>query len=166
MNAIQRFAKNIGSLFTSQILSYLISLVYTIYLVRYLGVENYGILSFALALVSILGIFADFGLNILTTREISREKSLTNKYLNNVFSLKLVTSFNFNSIIGFNCKNIRLSFKNCICNLLYVGIFDFQYIFKLFRINISSIRKTRISVYCKCFKQYIDVNWSFNFNLL
>lgn len=90
MNAIQRFAKNIGSLFTSQILSYLISLVYTIYLVRYLGVENYGILSFALALVSILGIFADFGLNILTTREISREKSLTNKYLNNVFSLKLL----------------------------------------------------------------------------
>jgi O-antigen/teichoic acid export membrane protein len=90
MNAIQRFAKNIGSLFTSQILSYLISLVYTIYLVRYLGVENYGILSFALALVSILGIFADFGLNILTTREISRENSLTNKYLNNVFSLKLL----------------------------------------------------------------------------
>jgi O-antigen/teichoic acid export membrane protein len=90
MNAIQRFAKNIGSLFTSQILGYLISLVYTIYLVRYLGVENYGILSFALALISILGIFADFGLNILTTREISREKSLTNKYLNNVFSLKLL----------------------------------------------------------------------------
>ena len=90
MNAIQRFVKNIGSLFMSQILSYLISLVYTIYLVRYLGVENYGILSFALALISILGIFADFGLNILTTREISKEKSLTNKYLNNIFSLKIL----------------------------------------------------------------------------
>jgi len=90
MNAIQRFLKNIGSLFTSQILSYLMSLIYTIYLVRYLGVEDYGILSFALALVNILGIFADFGLNILTTREISRDKSLTNKYLNNIFSLKIV----------------------------------------------------------------------------
>ncbi|MDD3986075.1 MAG: oligosaccharide flippase family protein, partial [Methanobacterium sp.] len=74
----------------SQILSYLISLIYTIYLVRYLGVENYGILAFALALISVLGIFADFGLNILMTRELSKEKSLTNKYLNNIFTIKLL----------------------------------------------------------------------------
>ncbi|WP_048190868.1 flippase [Methanobacterium sp. SMA-27] len=90
MNPMQRFVKNIGSLFTSQILSYLISLIYTIYLVRYLGVENYGILAFALALTSVIGIFADFGLNILMTRELSKEKSLTNKYLNNIFTIKLL----------------------------------------------------------------------------
>ncbi|WP_048190960.1 flippase [Methanobacterium sp. SMA-27] len=90
MNATQKLTKNIGSLFTSQSLSYLISLIYTIYLVRYLGVVNYGILSFALALTSILGIFADFGLNTLMTRELAIEKSLTNKYLNNIFSIKLL----------------------------------------------------------------------------
>lgn len=90
MNSIQKITRNIGSLFTSQILSYFIGLIYTIYLVRYLGVENYGILSFALALISILGIFTDFGLNTFMTREIAKKKSLTNKYLNNIFSIKLL----------------------------------------------------------------------------
>ena len=65
MNASQNFFKNIGSLFTSQVFGYIITLIFTIYLVRYLGVANYGILSFALALTSMLGIFADFGLNTL-----------------------------------------------------------------------------------------------------
>ncbi len=37
-----------------------------------------------------LGIFADFGLNTLMTREVVRNKSLTNKYLNNIFSIKLL----------------------------------------------------------------------------
>jgi len=90
MNATQNFFKNIGSLFTSQLLGYVITLIFTIYLVRYLGVENYGILSFALALTSMLGIFADFGLNTLMTREIVRNDDLATKYLNNIFSIKLL----------------------------------------------------------------------------
>ena len=90
MNATQNLFKNIGSLFTSQVLGYIITLIFTIYLVRYLGVQNYGVLSFALALISMLGIFADFGLNTLMTREIVRDNSLTNKYLNNLFSIKLL----------------------------------------------------------------------------
>lgn len=89
MNATQNLFKNIGSLFTSQVIGYIITLIFTIYLVRYLGVENFGILSFALALTSMLGIFADFGLNTLMTREVVRDKSLTNKYLNNIFSIKI-----------------------------------------------------------------------------
>ena len=90
MNATQNLFKNIGSLFTSQVLGYIITLIFTIYLVRYLGVQNYGVLSFALALISMLGIFADFGLNTLMTREIVRDNFLTNKYLNNLFSIKLL----------------------------------------------------------------------------
>ena len=73
MNTTQNIFKNIGSLFTSQVFGYILTLLFTIYLVRYLGVTNYGILSFALALMSMLGIFADFGLNTLMTREIARK---------------------------------------------------------------------------------------------
>jgi O-antigen/teichoic acid export membrane protein len=47
MNAIQKLAKNVGSLFISQVLSYAIGFIYTVYLVRYLGVEDFGILSFS-----------------------------------------------------------------------------------------------------------------------
>ena len=52
MKTIQRISKNVGVLFISQILSY--SLVFTlIYTARYLGVEGFGILSFALAFTGI-----------------------------------------------------------------------------------------------------------------
>jgi len=90
MNPIQKLAKNIASFFGSQIISYIIGFVFTVYLVRYLGVENYGVLSFALALTNILLILADFGLNTLMTREVARDKSLTQKYLNHIFSVKIL----------------------------------------------------------------------------
>lgn len=92
MNAIQKLAKNIGSLFVSQVLSYIIAFIYSIYLIRYLGVEHFGVLSFALALTSILTIFCDLGLTTLMTREVSKDKSLTNEYLKNIISIKVVLS--------------------------------------------------------------------------
>lgn len=90
MNAVQKLLKNIGSLFISQTLGYVIVFIYTIYLIRYLGVENFGILSFALALTSILEILSDLGLNILMTRDVARDKSLTQKYFKNIIGIKLI----------------------------------------------------------------------------
>lgn len=93
MNAIQKITKNIGSLFISQILNYLLVFIYSIVMIRYLGVTEFGILSFGLALISILGIFTDLGLNTLMTREVARNKSLGKKFLNNVISIKIILSF-------------------------------------------------------------------------
>lgn len=60
------------------------------YTARYLGAEGFGVLCFALSLTSILGVFADLGLNTLTTREVSRDRSLARKYLGNTIPLKIV----------------------------------------------------------------------------
>lgn len=90
MSTVQRLAKNTSLLMFSQISSFIIAFIYTVYMARYLGVEDFGLLSFALALISIIGIFADLGLNTLMTRELSRDKFLTRKYVNNIFSVKLV----------------------------------------------------------------------------
>jgi len=51
---------------------------------RYLGKEGFGTLSFALAFTSILGLFADLGLDPLTIREVARNKALVNKYTGNI----------------------------------------------------------------------------------
>lgn len=90
MNPIQKIVKNIGSLFISQTLGYVIVFVYTIYLIRYLSVENFGILSFVLALISIMDILSDLGLNTLMTRDVARDKDLTQKYFSNIISIKLI----------------------------------------------------------------------------
>lgn len=90
MDTARRFAKNTGVLFTSQILSYILSFFYVFYVVRYLGAENFGILSFAISFATIFGIVSDLGLSIFITREISRDTSSVNKYLDNAIAIKLL----------------------------------------------------------------------------
>ncbi len=90
MNKLQRIAKNTALLFLAQIISYLLAFFYTIYSARYLGVAGFGILSFALAFVSIFGVLGDMGLGTLAVREVAREKSVASKYLVNMLSLKIL----------------------------------------------------------------------------
>jgi O-antigen/teichoic acid export membrane protein len=92
MNTVQRIAKNLMVLFSSQLIAYLLAFFYTIYIARYLGPVGFGILSFSMALVSIFGIFGDLGLSTLLTREVSRDKSLQDKYVGNFIPIKIVLS--------------------------------------------------------------------------
>ncbi len=93
MNTLQNIMKNTSVLFTAQIVNYVLGFFFIIYTARYLGAEGFGILSFALAFTGIFQILADLGFSKLLTREISRNKSLTNKYIGNIISIKLITSF-------------------------------------------------------------------------
>ena len=76
MNVIQRILKNMGLLLFSQIVAIIFGFFYTIYMARFLGVEGFGIISFAMAFTGIFGVITDFGLNTLTTRDVSRNKCL------------------------------------------------------------------------------------------
>lgn len=60
------------------------------YTTRYLGSDNYGILSFSIAFASIMIFLADIGIGLVTIRDIARDKSLTAKYLGNVVLIKIV----------------------------------------------------------------------------
>ncbi len=92
MSGIRKIAKNTSVLLLSQVISYILAFFYTIYTARYLGASGFGILSFALALGAILSIFTELGLSTLTAREVSREKSLANKYIGNTMVLKIILS--------------------------------------------------------------------------
>lgn len=92
MSTVSRIFKNTSVLALGQIISYVLGFFYIAYIVRYLGAEGFGILSFALALSAIVKIFIDFGLDSLAVREISRNRSLGKKYLGNIFAVKLILS--------------------------------------------------------------------------
>lgn len=83
-------AKNTVALLISQIIMYGFAFLYTIYAARYLGVEGFGILSFALAFTGIFSVLADLGLSTLTTRDVSRNIELVNKYVVNIFFIKII----------------------------------------------------------------------------
>lgn len=89
MRTIQRIVKNTVVLTAANIISRLFSFFFIIYVARYLGVEDFGILSFATAFAGIFAIFMDFGLNELTVREVARDKNQAGKYLGNFLILKI-----------------------------------------------------------------------------
>lgn len=93
MDTARRIAKNTVLLLVSQIVVSILFFLSMLYAARYLGATGFGILSTALALTAILGLFSDLGLNTLTTREVSRNTSLADKYLPNMLLMKLVLAF-------------------------------------------------------------------------
>lgn len=132
MNNVRKIAKNTGFLLISRILSYILAFLYLLYLARFLGPDNYGLLSLGLAFAGILGILADLGLNVLIVREIARNKSLTKKYLGNVILIKIIlaaitiglTAFILN-LLGYNHNTIEIVY----IFVLYMIITTFSQMF-------------------------------------
>jgi O-antigen/teichoic acid export membrane protein len=92
MNTARTIAKNSIVLLISQIITFVFSFIITIFTARYLGTEGYGILSLATALTGIVGIIADAGLGTLIIRDVSRDKSMANKYISNTILMKILLS--------------------------------------------------------------------------
>ncbi len=64
-----------------------------IYVARELGGDDFGKLSFAFSFTGMCILVADFGLNRLLVRNVSRQKELTEEYVANIYILKIVLSF-------------------------------------------------------------------------
>ncbi|MEN6592273.1 MAG: flippase [Methanobacterium sp.] len=92
MSDARTIAKNTSVLYIAQIITYVLGFFLTVYTVRYLSVDGYGILSAALALTGIYVVFGDLGLSTLTVREVARDRSLTKKYVGNTTVIKLFLS--------------------------------------------------------------------------
>ena len=90
MDTVNKIAKNTSILFSATLISYLFGFFTTLYAARYLGAEEFGVISLALALTGIYIIFTDLGLNTLIVREISRDKTLVDSYVTNITLIKLM----------------------------------------------------------------------------
>ncbi len=94
-------------------LNLLLPLITFPYLVRVLGIENFGLLSFSLALITYFQIITDFGFNSIATRDISvaiDDKKMQQDIFNDVMSTKLfllVLCFLLMSILVFSFEIFR-----------------------------------------------------------
>jgi O-antigen/teichoic acid export membrane protein len=90
MSSAKKIAKNTSIYFLANLLSFVITFFTTIYTARYLGANGYGILSLALAFSGIFALISDLGISTLTTRELAKNKSLTDKFVGNTLVIKIM----------------------------------------------------------------------------
>jgi len=74
------------------ILQKIISFVYFTYLARVLGVVSLGQYVFALSFIAIFSIVIDFGTNHFITREVAKDRAITQKLYGNIIGFKIFSS--------------------------------------------------------------------------
>jgi len=88
-----KYFKNTSWLFLERMIKMGISFFIIILLTRYLGPENYGLLSYSQSFVGVFIAFSTLGLDVILVRELSKNKKENNNLLGTAFFLKLFTSF-------------------------------------------------------------------------
>jgi polysaccharide transporter, PST family len=69
-----KLATNIGSLYAVQIANYVLPLVTLPYLVRVLGIRDYGLLAFTYSVIQYFVILTDYGFNLSATRQVAHNR--------------------------------------------------------------------------------------------
>ena len=90
MSQIRTIFTNMSWLVVSQIITSVFGFIWTIMIARYLGVNDYGILGFAISFTTILGILDDMGISTHIVRHISTNYDSASKYLGNALPLKII----------------------------------------------------------------------------
>ncbi|MDY0117344.1 MAG: flippase [Sulfurimonadaceae bacterium] len=94
-----RYFKNTSWLFFERIIKMFIGFFIVILLTRYLGPENYGLLSYSQSFVSIFIAFATLGIDVIVVRELTKNQANSTKILGTAFFLKIFASLGTIGII-------------------------------------------------------------------
>lgn len=94
-----RITLNLFSLTTAEIAKRLLGFITIAYLGRVLDANGFGIIGFASALISYFILFVDFGFNTLAVRDVAKDRTLLNKYVNNIIPIRLSLAILFSLIL-------------------------------------------------------------------
>lgn len=120
MNQIKSIFKNTSWLSVSQVVTSIAAFLWTILIARYLGVSDYGIVSFAISFTTLVSIIMDLGMSTYITREISKHKNLLAKYMNNIFLFKFLLAFALFIISGIILYGLKYSHLTILVTLIFI----------------------------------------------
>lgn len=89
----KRYFANTGWMFFGKLFTLLISFSVGIYIARYLGPSNYGVLTYVISFVGLFSFLASFGIDSIVSREIIKNHDLKDEILGTAFYIKIVGSF-------------------------------------------------------------------------
>jgi len=97
----QTIFKNTFWLTVAEVIQGGIGFLISIWMARYFGPTIYGQWAFALSFVALFAVFADFGFNTLTIRELARDKSKSAQYIDDILVMKLILGIITLGLIAF-----------------------------------------------------------------
>ncbi len=103
-NTVSRVRANLLANYVSQIGLKLLAFLWLIAVANRLGATEYGKLVLAISITSVLGILVDFGLSVLVTREVARNRGLARTLFLRSLALKILSSFVFSLLTVFVTK--------------------------------------------------------------
>jgi len=130
-------AKNTFYLLSAYVYQKLISLFYFILLARYLGADNFGKYTFAISFAALFSVLIDFGLFLVLTREIARNRSKTKEYFSNILGFNIIAGLSVLVLIyivinalGYPVVTKSLVYFSAIIILLDTIALSFYYTFR------------------------------------
>lgn len=151
---LHKIFKNFSWLLAERLLTMMIALTIGIYSIRYLGVRDFGLLSYVISFVGIFDVIARLGLDSIVVRNLVREDSLSNQLLGTSWVLKII-SIMVISLIGIFSL---LSFSNnqetnwlaviIACSLMFnaFDVIDFWFQAKLLSQSMVIVRAVQITI--------------------
>jgi O-antigen/teichoic acid export membrane protein len=91
-SGFMKYFRNTSWLFLERVVRLALSFIVNIYIIRYLGAEEFGLLSYALSYVGLFSALAALGLESLTVRELVQNPSGKRDILGTVLALRLFGS--------------------------------------------------------------------------
>ena len=86
------FLKILIGYYLKKILRVVVGLFIGLWVARYLGPDNFGILSYALTIITIFSVFVSFGIDNVIIKELVEDKSLKYSILKTSYFIKIVSS--------------------------------------------------------------------------
>ena len=129
----KRYFANMSWMFGGQTFYLLVSFFIGIWIARYLGPENYGILNYSIAFVGLFGFIANLGVDGILNRDLVQIPEKRDELLGTTFRLKLIGGF---LALLLSIISIFLFQGNQLIKLL---VFLFSFSFILQSINVISI---------------------------
>lgn len=124
----RHYVKNISWLLIDKIIRITVGLVVGIWVARYLGPSNFGILNFAIAFVAFFSFLSKLGLDQIIVREITKNEKLSYKILGSAFGLKFI-----GGLLALLLSLISISIiKEDATTKLIVGLLATGFVFQAF----------------------------------
>jgi O-antigen/teichoic acid export membrane protein len=135
----RRVARNTAYLALADVSSKVMVFFFHVLAARRLGVERYGVLSFAFAFTGMLGVLTDLGLGTIATREIARDLGQARPKVNDALTIRLIASVIIVAFIavlvnllGYPAATIRVVYICSVCVLTNAIVSFFCAVFQGF----------------------------------